>query len=170
MNFLKQSDFKKEEENISKAGCLMITLLTIAQKMVGKALTKEEILFIYKHLIKRGFMLDGKDRSTGKLIKKSSYILNHEAVINEGLSFLVTPCIRVKYVGCRYVEDATGVSWGKTEGDFIVLHVRALAGVVHFRLIDFDPAEPEVKFDEIISIRYYKLKEIKHGRKKEEIQ
>ncbi len=162
MKFFKQSDFP-EEENIRAAGCLFITLLTIAQMIVNKSLTKEEILFIYKHVIKRGFMLDGKDRSSRKLIKKSSYILNHEAIINEGLSFLVAPYIRVKYIGSHYVDINSGTSWGKQKGDFIVLHVRALKGFGHFRLIDFDPSEPGVEFNEIISIRYYELKEIKHG-------
>lgn len=161
MKFLKQSDFP-EEENIRAAGCLMMTLLTIAQIIVGKAFSKKEILFIYKHLIKRGSMQDGEDRSTGKLIKKSCYILNHEAVINEGLSMLVAPYIRVKYNGCHYVDQTRGTSWGKKEGDFIVLHVRALQGFGHFRLMEYDPAEPPVQYDEIISIRYYKLKEIKH--------
>lgn len=162
MKFLKQSDFP-ENENISKAGCLMMTLLTIAQRIVGKALNKEEILFIYKHLIKQGYMLDGEDRSSKALIKKSSFILNHAAVVNEGLSFLVTPYIRVKYVGCYYIDKTLGTSWGKRKGDFIILHIRALKGFGHFRLIDYDPAEPGVEFDEILSIRYYKLKEIKHG-------
>lgn len=165
MKFLKQSEFYKNE-NIRAAGCLFISLLTIAQKIVNKALTKEEILFIYKHVIKQNYMLDGEDRSTGALIKKSSYILNHEAIVNEGLSFLVAPYIRIKYVGGHYVDTNLGKSWGKKQGDFIILHVRALQGFGHFRLIDFDPSEPEVKFDEILSIRYYELKEIKHGQKK----
>jgi len=108
-------------------------------------------------------MQDGKDRSSRKLIKKSCYILNHEAVLNEGLSFLIAPYIRFKYIGCHYVKEKNGTSWGQQEGDFIILHVRALKGYGHFRLMDFDPSEPPVLYDEIISLRYYKLKEIRHG-------
>ena len=159
MILLRQSDFK-EEENIRAAGCLMISLLTLAQLIVKKALTKEEILFMYKHLIKEGHMQDGKDRSSKDLRKKSCYVLNHSAIINEGLSFLIEPNIRASYVGCQYLDPSLGNSWGTFEGDYVILHIRALRGFGHFRLIDFDPSEPKVKYSKILSIRYYKVKEI----------
>lgn len=162
MYFLKQSDFP-EEENIRGAGCLMMSLLTIAQIVAHKVLSREEVLFIYKHLIKQGYMKDGKNRSSKMLRKSSCYILNHSAVINDGLSFLIDPYERVEYIGCQYLDPSLGKSWGKFEGDFIILHIRALKGFGHFRLIDYDPSEPTVEFDKILSIRYYKVKEIKHG-------
>ena len=162
MNFLKQTDFP-EEINIDKAGCLMISLLTFSQMIAKKLLTKEEILFIYKHLIKRGFMKDGKDRSSNKLRKNSCWILDHAAVVNEGLSFLIEPYLRVKYVGCQYLDPSLGTSWGTFEGDYVIIHVRTLKGYGHFRLIDFDSYEPTLGYDKILSIRYYKVKEIKHG-------
>ncbi len=161
MNFLRQSDFP-EEENIRAGGCLMISLLVIAQMIVRKLLTKEEILFIYKHLIKRGSMKDGKDRASKSLRKSSCYILDHEAAINEGLSFLIEPYKRVSYVGCQYLDPSLGKSWGKFSGDYIILQVRALVGFGHFRLLDFDPYDPPIEYDKILSIRYYKVKEIKH--------
>ena len=158
MRFFKQTDFK-ENNNIAKAGCLMMTLLTIAQMKVGKVLSKKAILYIYYHLIKQGFMKNGKDRSSAKLIKDSCYVKNHAAVINEGLSFLIKPEFTAKYVGCQYLDPKLGKSWGKFEGDYVILHIRTLKGYGHFRLINYDPYSPSLEYDKILSIRYYDIKE-----------
>ena len=162
--FKEQTDFLKEEINIYHAGCLMMTLLTIAQKKVGKALSKKAILFIYYHLIKRGFMKDGKDRSNAKLIKDSCWIKDHAAVINEGFAFLIKPELRAKYVGCQYLDKKLGKSWGKFEGEYVILHIRTFKGYGHFRLIDYDPYAPSLKYDKILSVRYYKIEEKKNGK------
>jgi len=164
MRFRKQTDFKEEELNIYHAGCLMLTLLTIAQIKVGKALSKPAILFIYYHLIKRGFMKDGKGRKTTRQVKNSCWILDHAAVINEGFAFLIHPELSASYVGCQYLDKKLGKSWGKFEGDFVILHIRTLRGYGHFRLIEYDPYSPSLKYDKILSIRYYKIKGVLSGK------
>lgn len=161
MRFIKQTNFEKEELNIYHAGCLMLTLLTIAQKKVNKALSKKAILFIYYHLIKRKFMKNGKDRSNAILVKNSCYIMDHAAVINEGFSFLIRPEFTAKYVGCQYSNKSLGKSWGKFEGEFVILHIRTLKGYGHFRLMDYDPCSPSLEYDKILSVRYYDIKEKK---------
>ena len=150
MNYLKQTDFKHEPE-IDKAGCLLMTLLTIAQKAACRVLDSEKILFIYKHLIARGYM------------KPNCFIRDHNAVLNEGLSLLLATDIELKYVGAYYIDETLGTSWGKTYGDYIVLHVRTLLGNGHFRLMDYDPYEPSPPYERILSIRYYILKERENG-------
>ena len=146
MKFLKQTDFT-ENKQISKYGCLFIALLTIAQMIVKKSLTREEIMIIDKHVIKQKYM------------KKSCWVLNHGAIINEGLSFLVEPYKRAKYIGAHYIGKRAKDSWGKIEGDFIILEVETLNNNGHFRLISFDPYEPSPEYDAIKSLRYYEIKE-----------
>ena len=102
-------------------------------------------------------MQDGEDRSSWELTKKSCYILDHAAVANEGLSFLVAPDVRIKYVGTRYIDNPEK-NWGKDSGKWIILHIRTLKGFGHFRLMDYDPYAPTLEYDKIISIRYYDVK------------
>ena len=146
MRFLKQTDIV-EEKNIFKAGCLFMCLLYIVQKFIGKTFTKEEILFIYKHLVKQ------------KTMKKNCFVKDHEAVGNEGFSFMIAPDVRLKYIGAHYIDKSIGADWGRHHGDFIIVHVRTIRGNGHFRLFDYDPYSPSPGYDKIKSLRYYDIEE-----------
>jgi len=149
--YLKQTDFRKENPQIAKAGCLFITLLTIAQKAAGKRLSKQDVLFMYEHLIKRGHMED------------DCYVNDHAAVINEGLVFLKDFNKKAFYVGAFYVDEALAArkpAWGSRKGDYIAAHVRTIRGNGHFRLFTYDPFAPSPKYDRILSLRYYEVKEV----------
>ena len=158
MDLLKQTDFKEEKNGaISYGGCLMMSLFAIPQLYLQKAFRKDEILFMYDHVIKRGYMKDGTPMETDDDKKNACWVLDHAAIANEGFSFLLHPELGVEYVGAFYVDEQKGTSWGVYHGDYLIIHGKTPLGHGHFELMEYDPYEPHIKLEEIYSIRYYRI-------------
>jgi hypothetical protein len=118
--------------------------MSIAQEVTGDVFNKKQINDLYKHLIKQGHM------------NKTCFISDHNRTLNDCLSFLIHPEIRMKYVGAQYLTDPKK-SWGKAYGDFCIIQVKTVNGNGHFRLISYDPYFPSPEYNSILSVRYYSI-------------
>lgn len=137
-----QNDFADE---IEEYGCLWFSLMNVAEEMCGEKLNVKQILNMYDHLRDRNYMT------------KDCYVLNHAEVINEALSFMLHPEIRAEYIGSQYL-DKPKESWGKSEGDFVILQVKTEFVAGHFIRPKYNPYFPASRVLSLRSARYYKEK------------
>ena len=135
-----QTDFRSE---IYVYGCLMMSLIKIASDLSGKKINKHDVEIIYAQLVADGCM------------SNTCYIYNHEMVLNYVLSYLGSN-IEMVYSGAQYLLN-TNKSWGINHGTYIIYQVQA-PKFSHFRMMDYDPWKPELKFNSVLSVRYYTIK------------
>lgn len=151
-----QTDY---DGHIYRDGCLLCSIVTAAENLVTCELSKREFIEMaeYLHYEKR----TGYDTSIPVLSdendkkKEGSFVWDHEAVFNETFKRLGS-YHRMKYVGRFYMEWEPGTSFGKREGDVLILQIRTPNGG-HFRLPNFDPWRPGTRMIDLKSLRYYSL-------------
>lgn len=136
-----QTDFSGK---IRKYGCLFFCLMHVAEKASGKQIRKEDVLTLYKGLQEKEIMND------------ECFVYNHTKVINEALAILPAPGIHVKYSGAQYF-DHPEKSWGKKEGDYVILQAKTEYVPGHFLMVDYNPYFPPSNILSIRSVRYYDL-------------
>jgi len=134
-----QTDFKG---NIKKYGCLFMSLVDIASEISGVGIRERHIEDLYSSLVHSGFM------------NSNCYVLNHTDTLNAVLKYFGSS-IRMKYNGARYLDNINN-SWGSNEGSYQILQVKT-PSFSHFRRVRYDPWQPELKFNSVISVRYYSL-------------
>jgi len=134
-----QSDYPGK---IKEFGCLVFSLIHVAEKMCGKVFRADHVVPMYKHMIKQGY------------ISEDCYVNNHAAVINEALSYMIEPDIRAKYVGADYL-DKKYKTWGEHEGQYIILQTKTEKVPGHFICLDYNPYENGSRIISIRSVRYY---------------
>lgn len=152
MNYFQTDDFFNE--NINKYGCLFFSLMDIAEKHTGHNFIPKTINKLYDHLTTTSFTA-GKNEYL--LMDKDCYINSHTKVLQDALE--VFECHdKVMYVGADYNNTITDrVSWGKKEGDYMILQYKTKNGNTHFVTPHFDPYKPDIRFDNLMSIRYYTI-------------
>ena len=140
----KQTDeyFNKE---INNYGCLFFSLMDIAEEYTGHNFIPKTIKKLYDDLIDLGLM------------KKDCYVLNHEKVLQQALEVLGNHD-KVTYSGSMYNHNITDrKSWGETFGMYMILQLRTKNGNGHFTRMHYDPYYPEIKFGNLLSVRYYNI-------------
>ena len=137
----KQTDeyFNKE---INNYGCLFFSLMDIAEEYTGHNFIPKTIKSLYRELIDLGFM------------RKDCYVLDHEKVLQQALEVLGNHD-KSSYIGARYLNN--GSSWGDKYGMYFILQLKTKNGNGHFTRMHYDPYYPEIKFSNVMSIRYYNI-------------
>ena len=90
---------------------------------------------------------------------KGVFVYDHEAVFNEACKF-VGSTARWQYTGRIYMpwEEARGKkSFGRRDGDMIIMQILTANGNGHFRNPDYDPWEPGTEMRDLKSLRFYRL-------------
>ena len=126
---------------IKKYGCLYMSLIDIARDITNNKIKKVDITNIYEILVKDGCMT------------KTCYVKNHTDTLRIILDYF-GDSTNILYSGARYLVGDD--SWGKTGGDYIIIQVKA-PSFSHFRRIKYDPWRPTLKFNSILSVRYYNV-------------
>ena len=129
-------------EIINKYGCLFFSLMDIAESYTGHNFIPKTIKKLYDELIDLGLM------------KKDCYVLNHSKLLQQALEVLGCHD-KVTYSGARYFNDKP--SWGDAYGMYMIMQFKTKNGNGHFFRNHYDPYLPEIKFDNIMSIRYYNI-------------
>jgi len=128
--------------DINKYGCLFFSLMDIAEKYTGHNFIPKTINKLYFELIDKGIM------------RKDCYILNHEKTLQMALEEFNCHD-KVSYTGAEYLNDRT--SWGKKYGMYMILQFKTKNGNGHFRRPHYDSYKPEIKFTNVMSIRFYNI-------------
>lgn len=148
--------------HIYKHGCLICSIVTAAEQLIGVELSDEHFVEMveYLHFEKRATydtvtpVLSDEDDIT----KPGSFVWDHAAVFNETCKRLGV-FHRISYTGRIYMpwEEARGKkSFGRRGGDILILQIQTPNGG-HFRLPDFDPWKPGTKMIDLKSLRFYTL-------------
>ena len=140
--------FNKEINNF---GCLFFSLMDIAENYTGHNFIPKTIRKLYATLNEKTFVQGGK---TYPFMEKDCYINDHTRVLQEALEVLGCHD-KVTYSGAKYLNHR--VSWGEHRGMYMVLQFKTKNGNGHFRREHYDPYLPEIKFSNIMSIRYYNI-------------
>ena len=131
--------------NINKYGCLFFSLMDIAEEYTGHNFIPETIIKLYENLVDLGLM------------KKDCYVLDHEKVLQQALEMLSCHD-KVTYSGAMYNHNLTDrKSWGESFGMFMILQMKTKNGNGHFRRAHYDPYKPDIKFSNLLSVRYYNI-------------
>lgn len=140
MNY-KQTD-EYFNDLINKYGCLFFSLMDIAEEYTGHDFIPRTIRKLYDELVELGLM------------RKDCYVLNHEKVLQQALEVLDNHD-KVTYTGAKYLwNDRT---WGEDFGMFMIVQLRTKNGNGHFRRLHYDPYLPEIKFSNLLSVRFYNI-------------
>ena len=130
---------------VNKYGCLWFQHMNIAELYTGHNFIHKTIFNLYLDVTDKGIM------------RKDCYINDHVRSIQEALE--IFDCHdKVTYAGAWYNEKETDrKSWGERFGMYMVLQMRTKNGNGHFTSMHYDSYLPEIKFTNIISIRYYNI-------------
>ena len=152
MNYF-QTD-KTFNENTNKYGCLWFSLMDVAEEHTRHSFIPKTINKLYDHLTKTYFV---RNSDMIPLMGKDCYINSHTKVLQD-----ILECFechdKVTYIGAWYNDKITDrKSWGKREGDYMILQFKTKNGNGHFRRVHYDPYKPLINLTNIISIRYYDI-------------
>ena len=140
MKKVKQTDF---DGKIKQYGCLFMSLLDVAAEVSESRVRNKDVEVLYNVLTSDGCM------------NENCFINNHTIALEYMLSYF-NSFIQLNYVGAQYIGKPDD-SWGRNYGDFIILQVKT-PSYSHFRRIDYDPWEPSLPFNSVLSVRYYSIK------------
>jgi len=138
-------------DNINKYGCLFFSLMDIAEEYTGHNFILRSIRDLYTTLNGKTFISYGKEYP---IMDKDCYVNNHMMLLQEALEVLGCHD-KVTYSGARYFNGRE--SWGKKYGMYMIQQFKTKNGNGHFFRNHYDPYLPEIKFTNIISIRYYNI-------------
>ena len=135
-----QTDY---DGDMRKYGCLLCCLVSIVEESCACEMSNDNFL---------AFLADmQKNDQVGDKI----FIRNHNAVLTgAALRLGIQP--KIRYTGCIYMPWEERQSWGRRNGDYIILHIRTPNGE-HFRLPNHDPWRPGTKMVDLLSLRYYSV-------------
>jgi len=129
-------------KDINNYGCLFFSLMDIAEEYTGHCFIHKTIKKLYDELIDLGLM------------KHDCYVLDHTKLLQQALEVL--DCHdKVTYAGSRYFTNR--ISWGSKYGMYMIQQFKTANGNGHFFRNHYDPYLPKIKFDNIMSIRYYNI-------------
>ena len=129
-------------KDINNYGCLFFSLMDIAENYTGHNFIHKSIKELYLELVELGIM------------RKDCYVWDHTKLLQQALEVLGCHD-KVTYTGARYFTNK--ISWGAKYGMYMIQQFKTKNGNGHFFRLHYDPYIPEIKFSNIMSIRYYNI-------------
>lgn len=133
---------KMFSRQVNKSGCLVFSLLDIAEEYTGRKFTPLMINDLLTELMDLGF------------INKDCFVKDHTKLLQQALEMLGNHD-KVTYAGAKYLNGKK--SWGDGYGMYFIVQLKTKHGHSHFRRMHYDSYLPEIEFTNVISIRYYNI-------------